>query len=192
MKNDNFASAPSPAGIESGYARCRVEEVFNVPFDGFLEWFVHEPVENFLLGTMIVPAISGTEALAGPAWGMPGSARKIFFKDGSTSLERIVETDFPSSYTYQPWAYTNPVRFLSDYALATASVVNEKNQTRFVWDYGFHARNGLALPLLRAFVRLDWKRNMANGLAVLKKRIEVHGIKHRIHEMQDKLLTKGT
>ena len=58
----------------------------------------------------------------------------------------------------------------------------EDGKTRIVWDYAFHARNGIALPVLKLFVTLDWKRNLANGLSVLKKHLETHGTDKRIHE----------
>jgi hypothetical protein len=178
-KNE-VTQAPEPA--QDGYAKCRVEAAINLPADKFFDWYMHEPIENFMLGTLIVPRITGTQALPGPKWGEPGAARKIAFKDGTTSLERILSTDLPRSYSYQPWAYTSPVRLLSDYAVSTMSALAHDGKCRIVWDYGFHARNSLALPLLGAFVSLDWKRNLENGLAVLKKHLEAHGTARRIHE----------
>lgn len=176
-----FTPAPEPA--KDGYATCRVESLINIPAESFFDWYMHEPIENFMLGTLIVPPITGTEALPGPAWGEAGAARKIFFKDGSSSLERILSTDLPRSYSYQPWAYTSPVRLLSDYATSTMNALPEGDTTRIVWDYGFHARNAIAKPLLKGFVSLDWKRNLENGLAVLKKHLEAHGTARRIHEV---------
>ena len=133
-----------------------------------------------MLGTLIVPPITGTEALPGPAWGEPGSARKITFKDGTTSLERILATDLPRSYRYQPWAYTNPVRFLSDYAVSSMRVEPLGGKARVIWDYSFHARNTLAKPFLQLFVTFDWKRNLANGLTVVKEHLETNGPSGRI------------
>lgn len=175
--------APVPETGDSSYAQCCVEELIAIPAETFFDWYMHEPIENFMLGTLMVPPITGTEALPGPEWGQAGAVRKIFFKDGTTALERILETDFPRSYSYQPWAYTNPVKLLSDYAVSTMSAVPEDGNTRIVWDYGFHARNSLALPLLKMFVSLDWKRNLAGGLRVLKQHLETHGTARRIHEM---------
>lgn len=176
-------TAPAPDTGEGLYARCRLEEVIDVPAETFFNWYMHEPIENFMHGTMVVPPITGTEALPGPEWGEPGAARKIFFKDGTTSLERILETDMPRGYSYQPFAYTSPVRLLSDYAVSTMQALPEGDKTRIVWDYGFHARSGIAVPVLKLFVTYDWKRNLANALRTLKMHLEVHGTGKRIHEV---------
>lgn len=175
-------AAPAPESGTARYATCRLETVIDVPADDFFDWYMHEPIENFMLGTMVVPPITGTEPMPGPAWGEPGAARKIFFKDGTTSLERILETDLPRGYSYQPWAYTSPVRLLSDYAVSTMQAVPEGNKTRIIWDYGFHAKSGIALPVLKLFVSFDWKRNLSNALDKLKAHLETHGTEKRIHE----------
>ena len=180
MKDAIIPSAPEPA--TTNFARCRVEEVIGIPAETFFDWYMNEPIENFMLGTLLVPPITGTEALPGAQWGEPGAARKIFFKDGTTALERILETDFPNGYSYQPWAYNNPVRLLSDHAISTMRAVPEDGRTRIVWDYGFHARSSLVLPMLRLFVTFDWSRNLANGLSELKKHLDTHGTTKRIHE----------
>lgn len=176
-----FTPAPHPAD-DNNYATCRVEAVIGIRADAFFDWYMHEPIENFMLGTLMVPRITRTEPLPGPAWGEPGAARKIWFKDGTTSLERILSTDLPRSYSYQPWAYTNPVKLISDYATSTMAAVPEGDQCRIVWDYGFHAKYSWARPMLRAFVHLDWKRNLEGGLKVIKAHLETHGTARRIHE----------
>lgn len=180
MTNSETISAPEPA--KDGYARCRVEGTIAIPADTFFDWYMYEPLENFMHGAMIVPGIARTEPLPGPEWGKAGSARKIVFRDGSTALERILSTDLPRSYSYQPWAYTNPVRIMSDYAVSDMSAVPEGDGTRIVWDYGFHARSRLFMPLLQAFVSINWSRNLENGLKVFKAHLETHGTAKRIHE----------
>lgn len=174
------STAPDPEKKDSAYASVRVETCIDMNADDFFAWYLQEPLENFMLGTMIVPPITGSTVLSGPQWGKAGSSRKIFFKDGTTSLERIIETNLPHSYHYQPWAYTNPVRLISDYAVSTMHAVPEGNKTRIIWDYGFHARHRLVKPLLQLFVTLDWKRNLANGLKVIKAHLETHGTSRRI------------
>ena len=180
MTDNSFPAAPEPA--KDGYARCRVEGTIAIPADSFFDWYMYEPLENFMHGAMIVPGIARTEPLAGPSWGEPGSARKIIFRDGSSALERILSTDLPRSYSYQPWAYTNPVRLMSDYAVSTMSALPEGDGTRIVWDYGFHARNSVFMPMLQLFVSVNWTRNLQNGLTVFKRHLETHGTQKRIVE----------
>lgn len=172
--------APESHEADNLYASTSVETVIDILPEAFFAWYLFEPIENFMLGTLIVPPITGTEMLAGPAWGEPGSTRKITFKDGTTSLERILSTDLPRSYRYQPWAYTNPVRLLSDYAVASMRVEPEGNKSRVIWDYSFHSRNIFAKPFLQLFVTLDWQRNLAKGLKVVKEHLETSGPSNRI------------
>ena len=173
-----------PELAKDGYATCRIETIVDVPADSFFDWYMREPVENFMVGSVMVPPIVATKPLPGPEWGMTGAARHFTFKDGTVALERILSTDLPRSYTYQPWAYDNPIRLLSDHAVSTMSALPEDGKTRIVWDYGFHARQGWMVPLLQAFVSLDWSRNLANGLKIIKAHLEAHGTAQRIHEMK--------
>ncbi len=179
-KND-FTPAPEPA--KDGYASCRAETFINMPAAGFLDWYLYEPIENFMFATMIVPAITHCEPLPGPAWGETNSARKIFFKDGTTALERILSLNLPHSYSYQSWAYTSPVKLMSDHAVATMTALSENGGTRIVWDYGFHARHPMLKPAVQGFVSLNWKRHLENGLGVLKRHLETHGTAKRIHDV---------
>jgi hypothetical protein len=38
---------------------------------------------------------------------------------------------------------------------------------------------------VKLFVTLDWKRNLMNGLKIIKAHLEVHGTSKRIHEVND-------
>lgn len=178
-------TAPELSKDLTSFARCEVDILIDIKAKDFFRWYVDEPIENFMLGTLSVSPIICTEMLDGPKWGKVGSARKIFFKDKSTALEKILKTDFPHGYEYQPWAFTNPVRFLSDYALATMKVEDVNGKARVIWNYGFHAKNSVALPLLNLFVRLDWRRNMTNALGLLKEHLETHGTGKRMHEIKE-------
>jgi hypothetical protein len=175
---------PAPELAKDGYATCTVETVIDIPADTFFDWYLFEPVESFMVGSVMVPAIIATQPLESPAWPQPGSTRKYTFKDGTVALEHIVSTNLPRSYSYQAWAYDNPVRFLSDHAKATMSALPEGNKTRVVWEYGFHARQSWMVPLLQIFVSLDWTRNLNNGLKVLKSHLETHGTSHHIDDVK--------
>jgi len=178
----NVHQAPKVDTNESNYAHCRVEEVIDMQATDFFEWYLRQRLENFMKGTMVVPPITGSEALEGPQWGEVDSARKIFFKDGTEALERIIATDFPNGYEYQPWAYTSPVRLLSDFATSNMRAVQDGDQTRIIWDYAFHSKSALALPVLKLFVMLDWKRNLTGGLKIIKQHIEAHGTAVDLHQ----------
>ncbi|MEE9375707.1 MAG: SRPBCC family protein [Rhizobiaceae bacterium] len=174
--------APLLDSNDANYAHCCCEIIIDLKAQDFFDWYMHEPIENFMHGTLIVPPITGTEPLPGPKWGKQGAARKITFKDGTVASEKILSLNLPLEYHYQPWAYNNPVRLLSDYAKSTMRAEPMGDKTRIVWDYSFHARNMVALQPLKLFMMLDWKRNLENGLKVLKAHLEEHGTCKRIHE----------
>ncbi len=178
----NLPVAPDIDPDESNYAHCRVEETLPIKADTFFDWYLNEPIPNFMIGTLIVSPVSGVSALPGQTYGVPGHSRIIEFKDGTIAYERILTSDFPRQYFYQPYAFTNPVRLISDHAKATMKAVQEGDHTRIVWDYAFHARHKLFVPFLKLFVSLDWARNMRNGLKVIKKHMDVHGTSKHIHE----------
>ena len=180
----NVIGAPDLDPNESNYAHCRVEEIMPIPADTFFDWYIGEPIENFMLGTLIVPPIVGTKTMTESPFGAPGSDRLIHFKDRTVARERVLTSDYPRSYSYQPYAYTNPMRLFSDHAKATMTAVPEGEHARIVWDYAFHARSTMALPIVRLFVQMDWKRNLAGGLKVIRAHLEQHGTSRRIHEVR--------
>jgi hypothetical protein len=179
----NYPVAPEIDPDEKSYAHCRVEETLPIKATTFFDWYLNEPIQNFMIGTIIVSPVSGVKALPDQVYGVPGHSRLIEFKDGTIAYERVLSSDFPREYSYQPYAFTNPVRLISDHAKATMRAVPEGEHTRIVWDYAFHARHKLFVPFLKLFVSLDWARNLRNGLKVIKKHIEVHGTSKRIDEV---------
>jgi hypothetical protein len=179
----NLPVAPDIDPDESTYAHCRVEETLPIKAETFFDWYMQEPISNFMIGTLIVSPVTGVKSVPGQIFGEPGGNRIVEFKDGTIAYERVLTSDFPRQYFYQPYAFTNPVRLISDHAKATMKAVPEGDHTRIVWDYAFHARHKMFVPILRFFVSMDWARNMRNGLKVIKKHIEVHGTSKHIHEV---------
>jgi hypothetical protein len=175
--------APDIDPNEGNYAHCRVEETLPIKADTFFDWYMKEPIENFMIGTLIVAPIVAVKAVGEEVFGVPGHNRLIEFKDRTIAYERVLTSDFPRKYSYQPYAFTNPVRLISDHAKATMEAVPEGEHTRIIWDYAFHARHRLFVPILQLFVSLDWTRNLRKGLRVIKKHIEVHGTSKRIDEV---------
>ncbi len=168
---------------ESNYAHCQVIETLPIPADTFFDWYMDEPPENFMVGTLIVAPITGTEPISAEPYGKPGTSRLFHFKDGTVARERILTMDMPREYFYQPYGYDNPIHFLSDHAKSTMRAEPDGENTRIVWDYAFHAKNKVALPFVKLFVSLDWKRNLMNGLKIIKAHLEAHGTSKRIHEV---------
>ena len=177
--------APDLDPDDTNYAHCQVIETLPIPADSFFEWYMGEPPENFMMGTIVVPPIIGTEPLSKEPYGNAGTSRIFHFKDGTVAAERIISMDMPREYFYQPYAYDNPIHFLSDHAKSTMRAEPDGENTKIIWDYAFHAKNKYALPLVKLFVSLDWKRNLTNGLKVIKAHLEVHGTSKRIHEVSD-------
>lgn len=175
-------TAPQLDQNEANYAHCQVIERLPVAADEFFGWYLAEPIENFMHGTLVVPPITGTQMITRGEFGGVGSARHITFKDGTVAYERVLATDYPRSYSYQPYAYNNPIRLFSDYAKAKMTAEADGDRTRIVWDYAFHARNRACLPLVKLFVTLDWSRNLANGLKVIRAHTEKHGLSRPIRE----------
>lgn len=176
-------SAPALDPDERNYAHCQVSAIMPVAAETFFDWYMREPIENFMLGTALVAPITGTALIAGSTYLVEGDERRIHFRDGTVARERILATDFPRSYSYLPYAYDNPIRLVSDYAKATMTALPANDgEARIVWDYAFHAKNRAALQVVRLFVALDWKRNLQNGLDVIQRHLAEHGTARRIDE----------
>ncbi len=171
---------------ESNYAHCQVTEILPIAADTFFDWYMAEQPENFMRGTMLVSPMVGVEQLSAEPFGAPGTTRLFHFKDGTVAREIVLASDFPRKYSYQPYGYDNPIHFLSDHAKATMRAdPNSDGTTLVTWDYAFHAKNKFALPPVGLFVSLDWKRNLANALKVIKAHLEVYGTSRQMGEVSD-------
>ncbi len=168
---------------EANYAHCQVTEILPIPANEFFDWYMKEPPESFMLGTLVVPPIVSTEVISKEKFGTVGSARFFKFKDGTVAYEEVLSANFPEKYSYLPYGYDNPIHFLSDHAKSTMRVEADGENTRVIWDYAFHAKNKFTLPLVKLFVSLDWKRYLTNGLTVIRSHLETHGTSKQIHEV---------
>lgn len=177
--------APDIDPDESNYAHCQVSEELSVPADAFFDWYMKEPIENFMLGTLVVSPVTGVEPLSDKPFGEVGSARLIHFKDGTIARERVLTNDLPRQYSYQPYGYNNPMHLLADYAKATMRIEPHGEGSRVIWDYAFHAKNKAALPLVKLFVKLDWNRNLTGALKIIKHHLEHHGPTVHIHAVAE-------
>lgn len=174
--------APALTLDDGLYAPCRAEIEINMEAKRFFDWYMNEPVENYMLRTLLVPSLTGFEMLEGPDWGKKDSARKLFFTDGTICLERILEEDFPRSYSYQPWAYDNPVSLISNHAHSTMRAEDVDGCTRIVWDYAFHAKNRICLPPLKLFMAGNWRPHLEAALARMRDHLETAGPDVHMHE----------
>lgn len=171
---------------ESNYAHCQVTETLSIPAEDFFDWYMKEPIENFMLGTLVVSPVTRVEPLTDIPFGEPGSARLIHFKDRTVARERVLTNDLPKQYSYQPYGYNNPMHLLADYAKATMRIEPYGDGSRIVWDYAFHAKNKAVLPLVKLFVKLDWTRNLKGGLKVIKDHLDANGTSVHIHDVISK------
>ncbi|MGB6118788.1 MAG: SRPBCC family protein [Mesorhizobium sp.] len=168
----SYPAAPEIDPVEINYAHCQVTEYLPIKADDFFDWYLSQPMENFMPGSLIVPAIATTDNVGAHSYGSVGSTRRIKFKNGKTAYERVFYTNFPRSYSYQPYAYMIPISLFSDYAKATMTVLPEGDGCKVVWDYAFHARNSLSLNFVRLFVKLEWTRYLSSALELMRNRLE--------------------
>lgn len=184
VQHVNHPPAPPLDPNEANYARCQVTEVLPVPFGTFFDWYFVEPVEHFMRGTVTVAAITSVENIPGFTYGRPREPRIYHFRDGTRAYEHVLESNFPHGYSYQSWAFTNPVKFICDHAKARMRAEPDgTGRTKITWDYAFHARNRLVLPFLQLFVGVEWRRSMRSVLGILKAHLARHGTTSQIHDV---------
>lgn len=162
-----------PAVEEGTHVTLSVSRTVDVPIDTFRAWLDGAALEDILPGSTMIPAVTGTELLAG-TWGTPGATRRVLLADGSDALEAITANDWPGYFAYKVWAMAGPgqrlIRYIRGEFLLSPT---QDGRTHVEWRYSFRPRTPLAYLHVSAFASLGFKPFLDSGIDAIKQQAEI-------------------
>lgn len=153
-----FGPPPTRAVARETLAQTRSATI-GAPPEELLAWVVEVPLEDVFGPYRSIPAVTGSEPLAG-RWPDEGAQRRVLLADGHQAAEVLLERQSGSSFTYQVWGFTNAAGDLASYAIGRFEVAPEQGGSRLTWTYAFRPKSGLARLPLSIFVSKQWSGYM--------------------------------
>ena len=118
-----------------------------------------------------LPAVTAVRNQTGN-WDAVGQTRTIVLSDQSTASETLDNYQFPHAFGYTVTNYTSVLRLLVTKGVATWQCTSTSDGTLISWQYAYHARSVLAVPLLWLLMVLFWKKYMRAAVNILQ--IQLH------------------
>ena len=118
-----------------------------------------------------LPAVTAVRNQTGN-WDAVGQTRTIVLSDQSTASETLDNYQFPHTFGYTVTGYTSVLRLLVTKGIATWHCTSTPAGTLISWQYAYHARSVLAVPLLWLLMVLFWKKYMRAAVNILQ--IQLH------------------
>lgn len=144
----------------------------NAPIEEVFKFIVAEDVlPKILKRYRIIPAVTGSTIHKGD-WETPGSYRTVHFANGTTLREELNNFDRPDFFAYTVSDFSGFQRRLTTHGRGEWMFDEIDDVTHVSWTYTFHARNRVKRPIVRLFVRTDFKTYMRRSIELIKKQIE--------------------
>ncbi len=169
--NSPDPNAPRPPVDQRGFVRHTETTVVHVPMDALTKWRRSVSLESILHGTKRIPGVDHTVMIRG-VWDETGARRRVFLKDGNTTIEEVLVNQRPGLFQYEVWGFTNRARFLTDYAVGEFQYRAVQSGTEVQWTYSFHKRSWLMTPVVSWVVQNDFAEFMRSTLQTMKESAE--------------------
>jgi hypothetical protein len=118
-----------------------------------------------------LPAVTAIRNQTGD-WDAVGQTRTIVLSDQSTACETLDNYQFPHTFGYTVTNYTSVLRLLVTKGVATWHCTSTSDGTLISWQYAYHTRSLLAVPVVWLLMVLFWKKYMRAAVNILQ--IQLH------------------
>jgi hypothetical protein len=118
-----------------------------------------------------LPAVTAVRNQTGD-WDAVGQTRTIVLSDQSTACETLDNYQFPHAFGYTVTNYTSVLRLLVTKGVATWHCTSTSDGTLISWQYAYHTRSVLAVPLLWLLMVLFWKKYMRAAVNILQIQLQ--------------------
>jgi len=134
----------------------------------FYAWFGMVKLEEVLPGSTFLPAVVGSELIAGD-WAVPGAVRRVRLADGSTALETITAADRRVYFAYKVWPEKGAGRRLVRYIKGSFHFsVLPDGRTRIEWRYTLKPRSAVGYLHASLFSALAVGPFLRSGIDAIK------------------------
>jgi hypothetical protein len=101
-------------------------------------------------------------------WIKSGLIRTVFFDDGNTATEELLEVSSPEYFAYKITNFTSPLRFLVNQINGNWKFTTPKvDFTKIVWEYELIPKNSFTSWVISAFLLKDIKVFLQNSMDVI-------------------------
>jgi len=118
-----------------------------------------------------LPAVTAVRQQTGD-WDAVGQTRTIVLSDQSSAFETLDLYQFPHTFGYTVTNYTSVLRLLVTKGVATWQCTSTPDGTLISWQYAYHTRSVLAVPVVWLLMVLFWKKYMRAAVNILQTQLQ--------------------
>jgi hypothetical protein len=101
-------------------------------------------------------------------WIKSGLTRTVFFDDGNTASEELLEVSSPEYFAYKITNFTSPLRFLVYQINGNWKFTTPKADfTKIVWEYELIQKNSFTSWIISTFLLKDMKVFLQNSMDII-------------------------
>jgi hypothetical protein len=106
-------------------------------------------------------------------WIKPGLSRTVFFDDGNTAQEELLEVNSPEYFAYKITNFTSPLRFLVNQINGNWKFSSPNSSfTKIVWEYELIPKNPFTSWIISTFLLNDMKVFLQNSVDVIAQDLQ--------------------
>lgn len=135
------------------------------------EYIVPMDLEHIFQRNKIIPGIDSTSNRE--AWYKPEMSRIVYFEDGTTCKETLLNLIPFTTFTYKINDFTSSFKLLIKQINGSWTFTESKNgKIHIEWIYEFIPKNFLANHLINTIIKNQMKTTMNNALNIMKDELE--------------------
>lgn len=148
-----------------------IDAAVSVPPEKSFDYIVPVDLSHIFHRHLLIPGVQRTDE-AQP-WFTPGLARTVYFQDGSTAREELLEVVPPKSFAYRITNFTGVNKLL----LARIDGVwqftrRDDGGTAIVWTYSLVPRNATSRVVIKLFVAPMIQTFLQRAIDIIKYDLE--------------------
>lgn len=101
-------------------------------------------------------------------WITSGLVRTVFFEDGNTAQEELINVNNPKYFAYKVTNFSSPLRFLINQVNGSWEFELTENKTNILWKYELIPKNPLSGWFIKNFLLGDLQTLCQNAMNIIE------------------------
>ncbi len=135
------------------------------------EYIVPIDLSRIFKGYRNLPAVVKTDE--SEKWIKPGLERTVFFEDGSTAKEKLLEVNNPDNFSYKVNQFTSPLKHLAKQINGRWEFSKGPDlKTKIHWQYEIVPKHFFAKMIINGILKSQINHILTNALQIIREDLQ--------------------